>query len=55
MLKVDNLVTPDVAQWEVVVKGVRNAFKSWDKADSEICTDTTNKNIIKGENVCKLR
>lgn len=37
---VTNLVTPSAAWWDVTINGMRNAFKSWDKADSEICTNS---------------
>ena len=40
MLKVENLVTPSPEWWEVVVKGVRLPFKSGDKSDSGICTNS---------------
>ena len=37
---VTNLVTPSAEWWDAAINGMRNAFKSWDKADSEICTDS---------------
>lgn len=36
MIKIENVVTPSVEQWEAVVRGVRNPFNSWSRADSEI-------------------
>ena len=35
MIKIENVVTPSDKQWEAVIRGVRNPFNSWEKADSE--------------------
>lgn len=37
MLEVKQCVTPSPDQWDIVIKGMRNAFKSWDKNDSTFC------------------
>ena len=36
MLRINNLVTPE-GFFDIAIKGMRNAFKSWDKHDSGIC------------------
>ena len=42
MIKIDHVVYPSDAQMMFVIEGMRNAFNSWDKSDSEMCkcTDT---------------
>lgn len=40
MIRVENSVFPSNDQWEIVIQGMRNAFKSWWKNDSIVC-DTT--------------
>lgn len=35
MIKIENVVTPSLEQWEAVVLGVRNPYNSWAKSDSE--------------------
>lgn len=37
MLGVYNLVYPSPDQFDIVIRGMRNAFKSYDKADSRYC------------------
>lgn len=39
MLEIKNLVTPSPEIWQIVIHGMRSAFKSWDKSDSVICTE----------------
>lgn len=39
MLEVNRLVKPSPEQFDIVVRGMRNAFKSYVKADSDICDD----------------
>lgn len=34
MIKIENVVTPSVEQWEAVIRGVRNPFNSWDRSDT---------------------
>ena len=36
MLEVNNLVTPSPEFWNVAIRGMRNAKKSWDRSDSHI-------------------
>ena len=36
MIKVDNLTPPSAKQFNVVTAGIRNAFKSYDRADSDL-------------------
>ena len=42
MIKIDHVVYPSDAQMMFAIEGMRNAFNSWDKSDSEMCkcTDT---------------
>ncbi len=48
MIKIDNLETPSPEQFNVVIGGMRNAFKSYDRTDSEICKgETVDKNSIR--------
>ena len=37
MIKIENLVTPDTAWWDVAINGMRNSYKSNDKHDSSYC------------------
>lgn len=34
MIKIENVVLPSAAQWEAVIRGMRNPMNSWDKSDS---------------------
>lgn len=34
MIRIDDYTTPSPDQWRIVIKGMRNAYKSWDRADS---------------------
>lgn len=34
MLKIENVVTPSAAQWEAIIRGMRNPKNSWDRMDS---------------------
>ena len=40
MLEVSNLVTPSPEHFQVVIHGMRNAFKSWEKSDSHVVSKT---------------
>ena len=40
MIKVENLVAPSAQQFTVVINGMRNAYKSYDRADSGICVNS---------------
>ena len=42
MIKIEHVVGPSDDQMVFVIEGMRNAFNSWDKSDSEMhsCTDT---------------
>ena len=42
MIKIEHVVCPSDDQMVFVIEGMRNAFNSWDKSDSEMhsCTDT---------------
>lgn len=33
-IKIENIVPPSVEQWQMAIRGMRNAFNSWDKSDS---------------------
>lgn len=33
-IKIENIVPPSVEQWQMTIRGMRNAFNSWDKSDS---------------------
>ena len=35
MIKIENIVTPNGAQWEAVVRAMRNPLNSWGKSDSK--------------------
>ena len=39
MIDILKTVTPSAEQWEIVVKGARNSFNSWDKSDSLLAFD----------------
>lgn len=39
MIKIENLVTPSPEHFFAALRGMRNAFKSWDKSDSFYITD----------------
>lgn len=39
MLKVKRIVNPSADQFEIVIHGMRNAFESWNKGDSEVYVD----------------
>lgn len=34
MIKIENVVLPSAAQWDAVIRGMRNPMNSWDKSDS---------------------
>lgn len=34
MLKIDNVVLPSVAQWDAIIRGMRNPKNSWGRSDS---------------------
>ena len=36
MIKIENVVLPSLAQWEAVIRGMRNPMNSWEKSDSFI-------------------
>lgn len=36
MLKITDYAFPSPDQWRMAIKGMRNAYKSWDKSDSEL-------------------
>lgn len=36
MIQVKDSVYPSPEQWKIIVHGMRNAFKSWDKSDSQL-------------------
>ena len=39
MIDILKTVTPSAEQWEIVIKGARNSFNSWDKSDSLLAFD----------------
>ena len=40
MIKIEHVVFPSDGQMMFVIEGMRNAFNSWDKSDSEMCSCT---------------
>ena len=34
MLKIENFVTPNPAQWDIIIRGMRNPMNSWGRMDS---------------------
>ena len=56
MIKIENAVTPSVEQWEAVVRGTRNPFNSWSRADSEIVVKDggIRREFVLGENDLNL-
>lgn len=34
MIKIENIIKPSPAQWEAVIRGMRNPMNSWNKSDS---------------------
>ena len=34
MIKIENVVLPSPEQWEAIIRGIRNAYDSWDLSDS---------------------
>ena len=56
MIKIENVVTPSPEQWEAVVRGTRNPFNSWSRADSEIVVKDggIRREFVLGENDLNL-
>lgn len=53
MIKFEHVVLPSPEQMEFDIEGVRNAFRSWDRMDSDIDCENPN-NYILGPNDSKL-
>ena len=34
MIKIENVVLPSLAQWEAVIRGMRNPLNSWSRSDT---------------------
>lgn len=39
-LTIVGCVTPSPAQWDIVIRGMRNSWESWEKGDSELTADS---------------
>ena len=39
MLKIEKTVLPSHEQWEIIIEGMRNPMNSWDKMDSDTCSN----------------
>lgn len=56
MIKIENVVLPSLAQWEAVIRGMRNPLNSWEKSDSGICFDEVACHTCRADrNRCKTR
>ncbi|MBQ0074523.1 MAG: hypothetical protein KBT34_10040 [Prevotella sp.] len=61
MIKIENVVLPSAAQWDAVIRGMRNPMNSWEKSDSYITyvedcdtAETADYEFFVGENDLKL-
>ena len=61
MIRIENVVTPSPAQWEAIIRGMRNPKNSWDRSDSyathiedERTLETADFEFFIGENDQKL-
>lgn len=45
MIKIENVVLPSPAQWDAIIRGMRNPKNSWDKSDS-YATHIANNNTL---------
>lgn len=53
MIKIENVVLPSLAQWEAVIRGMRNPMNSWEKSDSFIlCYNKTKCHECKDNQHC---
>lgn len=34
MIKIENVVLPSLAQWEAIIRGMRNPLNSWNRSDT---------------------
>lgn len=53
MIKFEHVVLPSPEQMEFDIEGVRNAFRSWDRMDSDIDCENPNEYVL-GPNDSKL-
>ena len=54
MLKIENVVLPGAEQMKAVIRGTRNPMNSWDKSDSEFCSEDCENFVHVGENDFEL-
>lgn len=54
MLKIENVVLPSAEQMKAVIRGTRNPMNSWDKSDSEFCSEDCENFVHVGENDFEL-
>ena len=50
MIKIENVVLPSAEQMKAVIRGMRNPMKSWEKSDSEFCSEDCENFVHVGEN-----
>ena len=50
MLKIENVVLPSAEQMKAVIRGMRNPMNSWEKSDSEFCSEDCENFVHVGEN-----
>ena len=54
MIKIENVVLPSAEQMKAVIRGMRNPMNSWDKSDSEFCSEYCENFVHVGENDFEL-
>ena len=54
MLKIENVVLPSAEQMKAVIRGMRNPMNSWEKSDSEFCSEYCENFVHVGENDFEL-
>lgn len=54
MIKVNNSVFPSNEQWQIVINGMRNAFKSWNKNDSIFCNPLKQQDSVYKRTYCSI-
>ena len=50
MIKIENVVLPSAEQMKAVIRGMRNPMNSWEKSDSEFCSEDCENFVHVGEN-----
>ena len=54
-IKIEYIVPPSVEQWQMAIRGMRNAFNSWDKSDSFATTAEVPEIFIGGADLALMR